>query len=179
MILWQRARPLTPCERRRRLALGLLMKAAISAVLLSAVIQPRPVLVYNPSPSVPIGFYRIDAPVDLKRGDLVLAQLPGAMRRLANQRRYVPATVPVLKAVAAVPGDEVCANADRIEINGGLIGIRKRFDHAGRLMPRWEGCRRLAPDELFLFNASSAHSFDGRYFGVLKRSAIIGKARPL
>jgi conjugative transfer signal peptidase TraF len=179
MILWQPARPDTPHERRYKFGLSLLMKGGVGAILLSAVLHPRPILVYNPSPSVPVGFYTVSPPVDVKRNDLVLVTLPATMRRLADQRGYVPATVPVLKVVAARDGDEVCADLETIRINGRSVGTRLRFDHLGRAMPGWQGCRRLRSDEVFLFNETSPNSFDGRYFGVTKRKAIIGRAQPL
>jgi conjugative transfer signal peptidase TraF len=174
MILWQPA-PL----RRRRLVIGLTMKAGLAAIALSAGLHPRPWLVYNASASVPIGFYRIDAPISLKTGDLVLANLPPDMRGLANDRRYLPASVPVLKSIAAVSGDEVCATGHRIVINGREVAERLSRDRANREMPWWEGCRRLQANDLFLLNATSVHSFDGRYTGVVSVSEVIGKARPL
>lgn len=179
MISWQRVRSASPRERRYRQALSLWITAGLAATLASAVIQPRPFLVYNPSPSVPIGFYRIDPPGNPKRGDLVLARLPDDMRKLADQRRYVPATVPVLKVVAALTGDEVCAETDRVLINGQEVGIRKPFDRKGRPMPWWTGCIRLQTQEVFLLNRTSPDSFDSRYFGVTARASIIGKAFPL
>ena len=43
----------------------------------------------------------------------------------------------------------------------------------------WRGCHVIADGEVFLMNWQSADSFDGRYFGVLPTSAIIGTAEPL
>lgn len=173
MIAWQ------PKPARRYLSFGLVLAAGLSALGVSTVLDPRPWLVYNPSPSVAVGFYWIAAPDGAKTGDLVLAELPSAMRKLAARRRYLPVTVPVLKTVAAAAGDEVCAAAETIRINGQSVGTRRRSDHFGRAMPWWEGCHRLQADEVFFFNAASPASFDGRYFGVVKRVAIIGKARPV
>lgn len=115
----------------------------------------------------------------MNRGDLVLVKIPEDMRELADQRRYVPETVPLIKPIAAHEGDEVCAEGEVIQINGRAVGTRQMKDRSGRDMPRWSGCKRLEADEVFLFNADSPLSFDGRYFGVTKASAIIGKVRPL
>jgi type IV secretory pathway protease TraF len=46
-------------------------------------------------------------------------------------------------------------------------------------LPEWQGCRLIAEDEVFLMNWQSADSLDGRYFGVLTTTAIIGWAQPL
>jgi type IV secretory pathway protease TraF len=46
-------------------------------------------------------------------------------------------------------------------------------------MPWWTGCRILNRDDVFLLNPDVPLSFDGRYFGVVDRSLIIGKAQAL
>lgn len=177
MIQWQPRKGQK--QRRTRLVLALTIKLAVSAIALSALINPRPWIVYNASASVPLGWYQVDPPGPVKRGELVLVNLPDTMRALADERQYVPKTVPLIKPVAAHDADEVCAEGEVILINGRSVGTRQRKDRTGRDMPRWSGCRRLAEDEVFLFNANSPLSFDGRYFGVTKASAIIGKVRPL
>jgi type IV secretory pathway protease TraF len=41
------------------------------------------------------------------------------------------------------------------------------------------GCLVVADDEVFLINWQSEDSFDGRYFGPLSASTIVGWADPL
>lgn len=43
----------------------------------------------------------------------------------------------------------------------------------------WQGCRRIGEDEVFLMNGAVPDSFDGRYFGPISTTAIIGKAHLL
>ena len=38
-------------------------------------------------------------------------------------------------------------------------------DRQGRALPRWQGCRRMTQDELFVFSARVPNSFDSRYYG--------------
>jgi len=52
-------------------------------------------------------------------------------------------------------------------------------DSRGRVLPTWNGCRVLAVGEVFLMNWQSEDSFDGRYFGPLPASTIVGRADPL
>ena len=52
-------------------------------------------------------------------------------------------------------------------------------DRSGRSLPIWRGCRIVADDEVFLMNWQSENSFDGRYFGPLPASTIVGRAIPL
>ena len=52
-------------------------------------------------------------------------------------------------------------------------------DRRGRPLPVWQGCRLVANGELFLMNWQVRDSLDGRYFGPLPATAVIGRATPL
>jgi type IV secretory pathway protease TraF len=49
----------------------------------------------------------------------------------------------------------------------------------GRPLPVWQGCRRVAEGEIFLMNWDEPASLDGRYFGSIPLSTIVGRAEPL
>lgn len=142
-------------------------------------VRPSYQVRYNTSQSAPIGWYAIVPENDVRVGAFALARLPSAAAELANQRGYLPETVPILKRVAATHGQSICTAADGIFVNGVLTARALTHDSAGRPLLHWTGCRRLADDELFLLSADSAASFDSRYFGPIYRSAVIGKAIPL
>jgi len=110
---------------------------------------------------------------------MVVAWAPGWARRLAAARGYLPATVPLVKPVAAAAGDRVCAKGSRILVNGHVAAVRRLHDMKGRPMPWWHGCRRLPRGELFLLSAGVGGAFDGRYFGVTRAGELIGRARLL
>jgi len=131
-------------------------------------------LVWNASPSVPLGLYAINNTVP-SRGDLVLVQLPERARFIADQRRYLPSIVPALKRVSAFAGDCVCRFGRSVLINKVEVATARSTDNQLRKMPHWRGCRTLLDDEVFLL-ADHPNSFDGRYFGVTKRTGIIGVA---
>jgi type IV secretory pathway protease TraF len=78
----------------------------------------------------------------------------------------------MIKSVAAMSGDSVCAQGRDILINGKPVATRLRVDHRGRHLPWWSGCRTLAAGDIFLLNRMAPTSFDGRYFGVVSRTAI-------
>jgi conjugative transfer signal peptidase TraF len=139
----------------------------------------RPLVVFNASASVPIGFYAVLPPGPLRPGDFVLVQPPRSARELADERGYLPATVPLVKPVAALPGTCVCARGAAILIEGRSVATRRSRDGQGRPLPQWQGCRRLAADELFLMAAPAADSFDSRYFGPVPRGSVIGRLSPL
>ena len=141
--------------------------------------RPAPKLVWNASASVPIGLYAIN-PIDgIQSGDLVLVLPPEAVARYLDQRGYLPLGVPILKHVLALPGQSVCRVERTIIVDGVAVGDALDRDHQGRGLPAWQGCRIIAHDEVFLMNGRSAFSFDGRYFGPLPASTIVGRAAPL
>lgn len=159
-----------------------LLAASLLAILglgVPELATPLPRLVYNASASAPLGFYRVYASDPIGKGDLVLAHLPEPAARFAADRRYLPPSVPVVKRVAALAGDLVCANSGVVVINDRVAADTLLIDREGRPLPAWEGCRVLAPGEVFLLMENVPASFDGRYFGPISSAAVIGRLMPL
>ncbi len=138
-----------------------------------------PLLVYNASPSAPIGWYWLDPVGPLSSGQYVVAGIPQSAAALADQRGYLPQDVPLLKPVAAQYGQLVCERNRTVAIGGRIVATALIADHSGRALPAWTMCRRLTANELFLLNAHRLDSFDSRYFGPIDRSRVLGTARPL
>ena len=138
---------------------------------------PRRVLL-NPSESAPRGFYWLSDPSSYSAGDLIVARLPGDVAALADERRYLPQSVPVLKRIAAERFDVVCESSGIVRINARIVAYTLPRDGRGRQLGVWNGCRSLAGDEYFLLGRSAA-SFDSRYFGPVRASALLGRAIPL
>lgn len=174
-----RARARFPRFRRRRRRNGVILGlSAVALLALAASLTPAYLLVWNATASVPIGLYqRVGGPVT--RGDLVLAWLPAGARELAAERNYLPHNVPLVKRVAGLGGDTVCADGETVFLNGTSIATRFLTDKTGRPMPGWEGCKLLQSGDYFLLNAEAPTSFDGRYFGTVGRRQIIGRLVPL
>jgi conjugative transfer signal peptidase TraF len=145
------------------------------ALLATALFPPPPRLVWNASASAPVGLYQVSPHTMPEAGDMVVARIPDAYRRLAATRRYLPANVPLVKRVVAVAGDDVCAIGDRIYVGDRFVARRHPVDGAGRHMPSWPGCIRLRGRQLFVL-MDGPDSFDGRYFGVTEAAEIVGKA---
>jgi type IV secretory pathway protease TraF len=160
---------------RRRFALTAMIGCAAGPLALSIICPPPIVLVWNASGSAPIGLYRVHAGRPIRSGDMVVARLTGPAGILAARRLYLPARVPVVKRVAAVAGEQVCARRALVTVGGRPVALRRRFDPEGRPMPWWSGCRRLGSGEYFLLMPGPL-SFDGRYFGVTRGNEIIGPA---
>ncbi|MBV9841621.1 MAG: S26 family signal peptidase [Sphingomonadaceae bacterium] len=140
-------------------------------------IASHPALMMNVSASAPLGLYRFsEGPIG--RGDWVAAWAPQWARRIAAARHYLPYGVPLIKRVVATVGANVCASETLVRLDGRALASRLPADRAGRPLPHWTGCRRLAVGEYLLINAAQA-SFDSRYFGPVRASSIIGKVTPL
>ena len=78
-----------------------------------------------------------------------------------------------------MPGQTVCRTGRTITVDGIAMGEALDHDRRGRALPVWQGCRVIAAGEVFLMNWQSEDSFDGRYFGPLPASTIVGRADPL
>jgi conjugative transfer signal peptidase TraF len=150
---------------------------AIALLVAQSLSTWSPFLVWNASPSVPVGLYWIDqTPPGV--GDLVLTRLTGPLASLANRRGYLWRTVYVLKPVFAVAGDRVCRFGPHIFVRRRLAALARGNDSARRPMPSWHGCRTLQAGELFLLAGDPA-SFDSRYFGPLRTELVAGRAARL
>ena len=168
-------------EIRRRVSLlaPALASGVVAALLGTLLLPPAPRILWNASASVPPGLYTIEPGRSPGTGDFAVAWLPPRARAVAGARGYLPRAVPLIKPVAAVGGDEVCAHGNVIAVNARPVARRLHTDSSRRPLPRWEGCRTLRRGDLFLLAPSAAGSFDGRYFGVSARGEVIGRARPL
>jgi type IV secretory pathway protease TraF len=81
--------------------------------------------------------------------------------------------------VLALPGQIVCREELRITVDKTEMGVARERDSRGRTLPVWQGCHVIADGEVFLMNWQSADSLDGRYFGPIPTSAVIGRAVPM
>lgn len=145
--------------------------------------KPSPRLVYNPSNSVPVGWYRVEPrlrhPDLLQVGSIVLVHLPAEAAALAAQRGYLPLHVPLLKRVGAVAPQLVCITGQVLRIDGHTAATALSSDHIGRPLHGWPHCRRLQAGEVFLLSVTNPASFDSRYFGPVRAADVIGIAQPL
>ncbi|MGX5805275.1 S26 family signal peptidase [Bradyrhizobium sp. Arg314] len=158
----------------------------VSAMLASAglVVAPAwskhaPWLIWNASASVPIGLYRVELGRALNVGDLAVIEPPEPLAGFLAERRYLPRGVPLLKRVLALGGDAVCRRGRAIIVGRVTYGFARERDSRGRPLPTWQGCRVIGAREVFLMNRGIADSFDGRYFGPLPTTAVVGRAVPV
>ncbi len=141
---------------------------------------PRsPILVWNATASAPVGLYMDESEWAPRKGDLVLVRPPSEVATFASRRGYLPLNVPLIKRIVGINGDTICAHGDKISLNGSFLLKRLESDTRGRSLPRWSGCKHLGDAEVFLAMTAVGDSFDGRYFGFIRASNIIGRLQPL
>ncbi|MVA27071.1 S26 family signal peptidase (plasmid) [Agrobacterium vitis] len=161
--------------------LGYVMATCLTAMgAVAAAAIPTPIkLIWNSTASAPVGFYTVE-PVDATEvPELVAVLPPEPFASFMVERGYVGRGVPLLKRVLGVPGQRVCRTGRTITVDAIEMGEALERDRMGRDLPVWQGCRVIAEGQLFLMNGQVRDSLDGRYFGTLPASAVIGRAIPL
>lgn len=151
----------------------------IETMAVVAVIDPAPRLLWNASASAPLGLYHLRKTDHPRVGQLVAILPPAPLARWMSGRHYLPQGVPLLKHVAALPGQRICRHGVIITINGKTVAKAKLRDSKGRALPVWSGCRTVPANALFLINPSIPDSLDGRYFGPLPARNMLGQAIPI
>lgn len=158
---------------------GLLVLAALIPAPLAAgaALLDAPLVLLNTSPSEPPGLYRrvTAAPAP---GQLIAFRPPQAAMSYLRAALPGRARGSLLKTVAAGEGAWVCAGAQLV-VDGKALGPIAVRDRAGRPLPRWRGCRRLAAGEYVVFSDRIPNSFDSRYYGPVGQADILGVYAPI
>jgi type IV secretory pathway protease TraF len=115
----------------------------------------------------------------LRDTELVAVMPPEPIASFLADGGYLPRGVPLMKRVLALPGQSVCRHGLRITIDRVEVGDAQARDRRGRDLPDWQGCQTVATGDVFLMNPGVPDSLDGRYFGPLPASSIVGRAVPL
>ncbi|MGR4863193.1 S26 family signal peptidase [Caulobacter sp. LARHSG274] len=154
--------------------------AAASCLLLGLGDRDRlaPRVLFNTTASAPVGFYVL-APGRPVVGEWVAILPPRDLAHWMAYRRYLPANVPLLKQVAAAPGQRVCGRDGVLSVDGAPIARMRPHDRWGRALGPFVGCHRLSDAEVLLVNRRAPDSLDSRYFGPLPVRGLVGRARPL
>lgn len=152
----------------RRGAIAILAMTLIGVVLAVAGAVNAPRLVWNFTPSIPVGLYSIEGR-DWRVEDRVALKPSGRLLEMLQATGVLKDGRLLMKRVAAAAGDKVCRVGNLVTIND-VPRVVARPD-AG--LPAWSGCIVLQAAEVFLLG-ETPDSFDGRYFGASGANDIVG-----
>lgn len=143
----------------------------------------------NTTPSMPEGIWQISPVEQLHHGDIVLiCPIKNKLFETAYQRGYIArgdcssGYEPLLKHVIALPGDNVQVSENGISVNGQLIPNSRpiKRDVYGKPLPQIAyGIYPVFNRNVWVLANTNPASFDGRYWGALPMTYIIGTAKPV
>ncbi|PRD40500.1 S26 family signal peptidase [Phyllobacterium phragmitis] len=152
---------------------------AMLAIIAASAVETPTKLIWNATASAPVGFYTIEPADRIEVPDLVAVMPPEPLATFMVEHGYIGRGVPLLKRVLGLPGQRVCRIGRSITVDSVEMGEALERDRIGRELPVWRGCRVIADGQLFLMNWDVRDSLDGRYFGHIPASSVIGRALPL
>jgi conjugative transfer signal peptidase TraF len=147
------------------------------AILASApAFQDYPPFIINETISMAKGVYAYTDNVNaIKRKDIVALKMTiGANAYLVDELGYPKRTL-LIKRVAALSGDVICRHGMRVTINAQTVTAQSK-DRFGNLLPVWDGCAVLLPNQVFLLGDHPS-SFDSRYFGPVTKGQLLATYR--
>ncbi|WP_323848108.1 conjugative transfer signal peptidase TraF [Aminobacter sp. MET-1] len=170
---------------RRRRIIGILFMVEVAGALPAmtcSVVGYR----FNLTASAPRGLWRIEAMYrSAAVGDLVFICPPDtATFENAFGRGYLGlglcpgGLAPLLKTIAAIPGQHVTTGKD-VVIDGKHLASSdiRHTDGQGRAVVPFAG--GTIPQGYLFLHSTTANSYDSRYFGPVPASGLLGYARPI
>lgn len=140
-------------------------------------VNPMPLVIWNASKSVPIGWFFI-AKREPVIGEIAVIKPDDWVQIYASSRGYLPQNVWLLKPVFAVHPSVICRFGKYVFVNGKFVVKAKIMDNKHRVLPVWKGCKALTSTQYFVLG-HHRDSFDGRYFGSIEQRQVVGTAFPL
>ena len=154
----------------------LLAMTAIGLIFLAAkpFINPLPLVIWNASKSVPIGWYFV-AKRQPKMGEIAVIKPADWVQIYASTRGYLPQNVWLLKPIVAAHPSIICRFGSHVFVNGKQVATAKLADKMHRVLPVWKGCSVLTSTQYFVLG-HHRDSFDSRYFGPVEEKQVVGTA---
>ncbi len=150
---------------------------ALTFLAAKPIINPSPILIWNASKSVPVGWYFV-AKRPPKIGEIAVIKPAEWVRIYASTHGYLPQDVLLLKPILASNPSIICRFGPYVFVDRKHVANATITDKKRRLLPVWKGCKALKPAQYFVLGRHR-DSFDSRYFGPIDRDQVIGTAFPL
>ena len=173
---------LRTADRRRARKVGLLALGTLGCMLMVPAIAG---VRLNDSPSLPVGLYVVTSD---RSADLVEFCPTEPYASLAVERGYrsegscPDRGAPLMKPIAAQPGDTVEISSRGFAVNGNALpnSAPLKVDTEGRRLQHWPfGKYRVETATVWVISSYNRRSFDSRYFGPVPTISIRARVRPL
>lgn len=130
----------------------------------------------NLSSSIPAGIY-LKLPLnEIKKGDVVIFDMPEDIDKLVHERGYIIEKChSFIKIVGGLEGDEIENKDNFLYINNKKVGKISLTDTSGRRLPQIEKFK-VSKNKFFPIG-THIDSFDGRYYGEINKELIKNKAK--
>jgi len=154
---------------------ALLVAAALLSALTCIVASH---LLWNWTPSLPLGLYWVSPGGAATVGALVAFPVPSQVQELVRERKYLPPRALLIKPIVALPSDRVCTEGGTLVVGGSVLGVVLTEDSAKRPLPHATECGPLPEGQVFVAS-HFPKSFDSRTFGPIALNTIRGTVTPL
>ena len=154
-----------------------IVAASFALLAMKPLINPVPLVIWNASESVPIGWYFV-AEHQPKIGEIAVIKPVDWVQIYASSRGYLPQDVWLMKTIYAVHPSIVCRFGSHVFVDGKQVAKAKIADKKHRVLPVWKGCIALSSTQYFVLGRHR-DSFDSRYFGPVEQRQVVGTAFPL
>lgn len=146
----------------------------IASLAVKPFINPVPLLIWNASESVPIGWYYVTKRQPVI-GEIAVIKPADWVQIYASSRGYLPQDVWLLKPIFAAHPSIICRFGSHVFVDGKQVAKAKIMDKMHRVLPVWKGCKALTSTQYFVMGRHR-DSFDSRYFGPVEQSQFVGTA---
>lgn len=151
---------------------------SIAALAVASCKNPKVLVLYNYTDSMPHGFYLVEHREGYQRGDVVVFAVPPSVRALVNERQWLHENGFLMKPLIGLKGDSVSTKDGRFRVAGHDFGGIQLLDRQGLPLLRYSECGVLKAGFLVGVDGMS-NSFDSRYFGPIPERSVIGIAVPV
>jgi len=159
----------------------LLVFFSVSPVALLFLLLLGEKVIYNNTPSYPMGLYLVEKKASYDKGDLVLVCMGDNKDFLSKNKGYIKKSIiyckngfaPLIKKIVAMDGDKVEVTQREVLINGQK---QKNSSLIEEVKPCY-GVHTLKQGEMWIMSDYHPASFDSRYFGTVATKNILGGVR--